>query len=560
MSEDGRHGECSYCHRRYEYESGLTDDKSIIDYEQATEYWHTFRFADAKRKFLNVANANPEFSEAWWGAFVSEYGIEFVTNKFGGQIPTCHRAHTVSVFDDENYKKAVESADDSTKQKYHELGEKIENIRKGIIEKSNADEIYDIFICFKATEVDDDRRKTIDYDLGREIYSTLNKEGYRVFFAPETLLQVAEQEYEPYIYRALSTAKVMFLLCSDNREIESAWVKNEWSRFLDMHNGQGLIPICGNKFEPYSPNSLPEELRKLNAIEYNGRLFEQLLTKIRTYFPKSKQKEVLTDCNKNKKSSTKKSEGQNHKRKEYGKTTGIQNKELDSLPLAVVNNEAPLICQYPEYDSNNYIAYTESKADELEKQYNINSQAQSLIDVDKKKKFLSLSLADKCHILLNCIVCLSVLSLIVGWLFGWNVYQWIVGISTSIIFLKAVFYISEMIDLETLDSENVVECIELCLLVVVNYVLYFTIQEKYVVVGYFISGVSLLFGVIAAVKAHHNDKGFWMVVDILACVFTLLLIVIMIVGWAVFIECVSNIILWIVIAVVILIICAEVIK
>ena len=36
LSEDGKHGECSYCHRRYEYESGLTDDKSIIDYEQAT--------------------------------------------------------------------------------------------------------------------------------------------------------------------------------------------------------------------------------------------------------------------------------------------------------------------------------------------------------------------------------------------------------------------------------------------------------------------------------------------------------------------------------------------
>lgn len=285
LSEDGKHGECSYCHRRYEYESGLTDDKSIIDYEQATEYWHTFKFADAKRKFLEVANANPEFPEAWWGAFVSEYGIEFVTNKFGGQTPTCHRAHTISVFDDENYKKAIETADDETKETFHSLGEKIETIRKGIIEKSNAGEIYDIFICFKATEVDDERRKTMDYDLGREIYSTLNKEGYRVFFAPETLLQIAEQEYEPHIYRALSTAKVMLLLCSDNREIESAWVKNEWSRFLDIHNGQGLIPICGNKFESYSPNSLPEDLRKLNAIEYNGRLFEQLLTKVHAYFP-----------------------------------------------------------------------------------------------------------------------------------------------------------------------------------------------------------------------------------------------------------------------------------
>lgn len=230
------------------------------------------------------------------------------------------------------------------------------------------------------------------------------------------------------------------------------------------------------------------------------------------------------------------------------------------MSSAIVNNETSSIYQPPEYDSNNFIAYTESKADELEKQYNINSQAQSLIGDDKYREPSSLSSVHKWHILLNCIVCLSVLSLIVGWFFGWNVYQWIVGISTSIIFLKAVFYISEMIDLETLDSENVVECIELCLLVVVNYVLYFTIQEKYVVVGYFISGVSLLFGVIAAVKAHHNDKGFWMVVDILACVFTLLLIVIMIVGWAVFIECVSNIILCIVIVVIILIICAEVIK
>lgn len=284
LSDDGKSGECSFCHRKYEFGSSLTDDKSIIDYEQATEYWQTFKFADAKRKFLKVANSNPAFSEAWWGAFVSEYGIEFVTNKFGRQIPTCHRAHTVSVFEDENYKKAIETADAETKEKYRKLGEKIEDIRKGIIEKSNKGEFYDIFICFKATEINDDRRKTMDFDLGRDIYKTLSKKGYRVFFAPETLLQVTEQEYEPYIYRALSTAKVMLLLCSDNKEIESAWVKNEWSRFLDMHNGQGLIPICGNRYEPYSPNSLPEELRKLNAILFDIDLYDKINKKIRQFF------------------------------------------------------------------------------------------------------------------------------------------------------------------------------------------------------------------------------------------------------------------------------------
>lgn len=279
---------CKYCGKTFSIGSTLNDNQ-LIDYKQACEYWKTFAFAEAKRKFLEVAKSNEKFADAWWGAFISEYGIEFV-NKFGESIPTCHRAHTVSVFDDENLKNALKYASPKDKDEYVAIANKIEEIRRKIIEKSLDGDGYDVFICFKATEIDDERKKTLDFDLGKDIYKELTDEGYRVFFSPETLLRIKEQEFEPYVYRALSTAKVLLLLCSDNEKINSPWVKNEWGRFLDLRGGEGLIPVCGNKYENYSPNSLPLELRKLNAIEYDARLFERLKSKISSFFPERLEK------------------------------------------------------------------------------------------------------------------------------------------------------------------------------------------------------------------------------------------------------------------------------
>lgn len=279
---------CKYCGKTFSVGSTLNDNQ-LIDYKQACEYWKTFAFAEAKRKFLEVAKNNEKFADAWWGVFISEYGIEFV-NKFGESVPTCHRAHTVSVFEDENLKNALKYALPKDKDEYVALADKIEEIRKKIIEKSLDGDAYDVFICFKATEIDDERKKTLDFDLGKEIYKELTDEGYKVFFSPETLLRIKEQEFEPYVYRALSTAKVLLLLCSDNKKINSPWVKNEWGRFLDLRGGEGLIPVCGNKYENYSPNSLPLELRKLNAIEYDARLFERLKSKISSFFPERLEK------------------------------------------------------------------------------------------------------------------------------------------------------------------------------------------------------------------------------------------------------------------------------
>ena len=283
ISADGLTGKCKHCGNTWILKKPL-DDNLKIRLQIAIDRQKKCEFSDAKRLFLEIANENNELSEAWWGAFLSEYGIEFVANRYGVKIPTCHRANIETVFQNKYYQKAIETAADEVNERYKKTAQEIEKVRKGIIDKTEDGVSYDVFICYKHTEIDDDSRRTIDYELGKNLYEELTKEGYSVFFSAETLNRIAENDFEPYIFKALSTARVMLLLCSDIREIESPWVKNEWGRFFESHNGKGLIPICGNRLEPFKPTQLPYELQKLNAIVYDENLFPTIKTKLESYF------------------------------------------------------------------------------------------------------------------------------------------------------------------------------------------------------------------------------------------------------------------------------------
>ena len=42
------------------------------------------------------------------------------------------------------------------------------------------------------------------------------------------------QEYEPYIFAALNSAKIMLAFGTDYEYFNAVWVKNEWSRFLKL--------------------------------------------------------------------------------------------------------------------------------------------------------------------------------------------------------------------------------------------------------------------------------------------------------------------------------------
>lgn len=297
LSNQGLIGKCAYCGTEYLLSEPLLDEQ-FVSLQIATEYLLTFKFADAKRLFINLANQTKGFATAYWGAFLAEYGVEFVVDKYKGKIPTCHRANVISVYENEFYVKAIENATEKQKEEYQKLATKIEKVRVEILSQVEDGVNYDIFICFKATEIEDESKKSADLEFANNIYNYLENKGYKVFNSAITLLKVKEQNFEPYIYRALSTAKVMLLLCSSTEKLESAWVKNEWSRFLELKNGQGLVPICGNRFTPYSPLALPYELQKLNAIIYDEDVKEKILQKVSAFFEERSERVVEKEVKK----------------------------------------------------------------------------------------------------------------------------------------------------------------------------------------------------------------------------------------------------------------------
>ena len=134
--------------------------------------------------------------------------------------------------DVENFDKACEYAGVEARALYREEAKQIEEIRKDIIAVSNNEAPYDIFICYKETAENGDR--TLDSVLAQDIYDALTDKGYRVFFSRITLEDKLGMEYEPYIFAALNSAKIMLAFGTDYEYFNAVWVKNEWSRFLEI--------------------------------------------------------------------------------------------------------------------------------------------------------------------------------------------------------------------------------------------------------------------------------------------------------------------------------------
>ncbi|MCD8363635.1 MAG: TIR domain-containing protein [Lachnospiraceae bacterium] len=192
---------------------------------------------------------------------LAEYGVEYVEDpKTGKRIPSCHRTHVQSILNTVNYDLARKYADAESRLLYQDEAEAIDHIQKKIISISTKEEPYDVFLCYKESE-DDTGERTKDSVLAFDLYEALTQKGIRVFFSRITLEDKLGQDYEPYIYSALRSARVMLLVTTSTEHAEAVWVKNEWKRFLSfMEEGEDktLIPV----YQDMSPYELPSELTK----------------------------------------------------------------------------------------------------------------------------------------------------------------------------------------------------------------------------------------------------------------------------------------------------------
>lgn len=259
-------GTCDYCGTKQTLPKSTDENlQSLFNRANVLRMKADFdKAADIYEKILQVSGTE---AEAYWGLVLCKYGIEYVEDPTTfKRIPTCHRASFDAVVADDDYKMAVQYADMMQKELYEEQAKQIDEIQKGIIALAQKEAPYDVFICYK--ETDESGKRTQDSVIANDIYYQLTQEGFKVFYAAITLEDKLGQEYEPYIFSALNSAKVMLALGTKPEYFNAVWVKNEWSRFLKImkkDRARMLIP-CYRDMDAYE---LPEEFAHLQAQDMN---------------------------------------------------------------------------------------------------------------------------------------------------------------------------------------------------------------------------------------------------------------------------------------------------
>ena len=254
--------ECEYCGSKQTVPQ-LDNEKKINLFTRANRLRSACEFDKASGVYESIVTEFPEEAEAYWGLVLCKYGIEYVDDpKTGRKVPTCHRSSFDSVMDDPNFDMVMECSDPTSRAVYRGEAKTIEALREAIIEVSSKEDPYDIFICYKENDATGNR--TIDSVIAQDVYDALTEKGYKVFFSRITLEDKLGQEYEPYIFAALNSAKVMLAFGTDYENFNAVWVKNEWSRFLSLiEKGakKTLIP-CFKGIDAYD---MPKEFAKLSA-------------------------------------------------------------------------------------------------------------------------------------------------------------------------------------------------------------------------------------------------------------------------------------------------------
>lgn len=263
---------CEYCGTQQTLPK-LDDDKRANMYDRANHFRRNNEFDKAMGIYEQILNEDNTDAEAYWSLVLCRYGIEYVEDPSSHKrIPTVNRAQFTSVFDDDNYKSALQYADSYQRAIYEEDAKAINEIQKGILAISQKEEPFDVFICYK--ETDNNGRRTPDSVLANDLYHQLTQEGFKVFFARITLEDKLGSAYEPYIFAALNSAKVMVVLGTKPEFFKAVWVRNEWSRYLALIK-QGQKKMLIPAYKDMDPYDLPEEFSHLQAQDMSKLGFMQ---------------------------------------------------------------------------------------------------------------------------------------------------------------------------------------------------------------------------------------------------------------------------------------------
>ena len=239
-------------------------------YQVVNHYRQDGDFDQAIEQLNELVNEGNADHYTYWLLALCAYGIEYVEEEENGRkLPTFNRVPVNSIYNDENYKKAIELAKRDAPQQcaiYESEAKIINEIHAKYRYDQEHEPSYDIFISFKETDAKGARTK--DSEIAERIYRALTKAGYRTFYSRITLQGRAGEDFEALIYTALRSAKAMLLVACSPENANSLWVRNEWRRYLWMIRSNPrkvLIPV----YADMKPEDFPQEIADRHLQAHN---------------------------------------------------------------------------------------------------------------------------------------------------------------------------------------------------------------------------------------------------------------------------------------------------
>lgn len=264
LSADKTLGTCEFCGSQMTLPR-VDSEQRAAAFNRGNHFRRIGEFDKALAVYESIVREDDTDAEAHWCCALCRFGIEYVEDPNTYEyLPTCHRASFDSFLEDVDYLAAVEHSEGLARRQYQRDAARIAEVQRGILATSQNEEPFDVFICYK--ESDENGQRTRDSMMAQDIYYQLTEQGLRVFFARITLEDKVGSQYEPYIFAALNSAKVMVVVGTSADHLNAVWVKNEWSRFLIMmkrDHSRVLLP-CYRDMDPYD---MPEQLSVLQSYD-----------------------------------------------------------------------------------------------------------------------------------------------------------------------------------------------------------------------------------------------------------------------------------------------------
>lgn len=258
---------CRFCGNTFTLPKNESNNEvleALRDAERELERGH---FEEAFQTYQRVSEENEDEPEAYFGMALANAKVQYLNSlredeKTGEPKkclqPICYDIIDKKFTEDRNYKKALDLATPEQRKVYYEKGKEIDDIRKKFNELKSSGIGYDCFICTKVSEIDNKNRHTEDCYDAEKLYDAIKEAGYNPFFSEKVLNKGLGVDYEAYILYALYSSPCMIIVCSDEAYLQTPWVRNEYTRFLQM---------------------IKNEEKHLNSITFafkNGNIIEKL--------------------------------------------------------------------------------------------------------------------------------------------------------------------------------------------------------------------------------------------------------------------------------------------